>query len=251
MPHKSMPVAFKGDKVKIKNSPYHKSGDIGIVVHILQCALANYKVKFDDGEIVYFTRFEIEKVEDNDMALGTMEERTKGMKKQAEELIEQAYRRGFKAGQEEMQDKCEEKQKWIEQGRNEAWKTAVSIAKASNEMLHSMGFIVNHANNAAINSCFTIQRYTASEAIEKIHAWEEKKAEDDEIKVADEVIFNRDEPFNVIVTCIRKNDGEVHSYVVMGDNGMLWDYVKPSEITKTGRHFPEIAEVLERMKNGE
>ena len=33
------------------------------------------------------------------MSLGTQEQRTKGMKRQAQELIEQAYQRGFKAGQ--------------------------------------------------------------------------------------------------------------------------------------------------------
>lgn len=32
------------------------------------------------------------------MSLGTMEQRTEGMKRQAAELIEQAYNRGFKAG---------------------------------------------------------------------------------------------------------------------------------------------------------
>ena len=33
--------------------------------------------------------------------LGTQEQRTKGMKRQAQELIEQAYNSGFKAGREQ------------------------------------------------------------------------------------------------------------------------------------------------------
>lgn len=35
------------------------------------------------------------------MSLGTQEQRTKGMKKQANELIEQAFNSGFKAGREQ------------------------------------------------------------------------------------------------------------------------------------------------------
>ena len=67
-----------GDKVRVVNSLYRKIGDIGIVASVLlDESLVKYRVTFDDGEIVYFTRFEIEKVEDNDMALGTMEECTK------------------------------------------------------------------------------------------------------------------------------------------------------------------------------
>lgn len=94
-----------------------------------------------------------------------------------------------------------------------------------------------------------------SEAIEKIRKYEEqKKAEEDEadnIKVGDEVIFNRDEPFKVVVTCVKHSGGKSLDYTVMADNGLMWDFVKPNEITKTGRHFSGIADVLEKMKEGE
>lgn len=61
------------------------------------------------------------------MNLGSMEQHTEGMKKQTQELIEQAYQKGYKAGYAECEEELAkeaiaegEQEKWIEQGRNEA-----------------------------------------------------------------------------------------------------------------------------------
>jgi len=79
--------------------------------------------------------------------------------------------------------------------------------------------------------------YTASEVIEKLKAYEQEQ--DAEIKVGDEVI-NRDK--KAVVTEI--TDRFVR--IMYSDGG---GYALFSEdMTKTGRHFPEIAAVLEKMR---
>ena len=78
---------------------------------------------------------------------------------------------------------------------------------------------------------------TASEAIEKIRQYEQEKEE--QIQVGDEVIAPNGKGVVTEITDIyvrimyAKGSGQV---------------VKSEDLTKTGRHFPEIAEVLRKMK---
>jgi hypothetical protein len=91
-----------------------------------------------------------------------------------------------------------------------------------------------------------ILKYDASEVIAKIKAWEDGKQE---IKIGDEVGYYgvADEHGNVcysgIVLEIRKGD-----YLVMEKDGKTYALKKKLVMSKTGRHFPEIATVLEKMK---
>ena len=91
-----------------------------------------------------------------------------------------------------------------------------------------------------------IMKYTASEVIAKIKAWKEKKQE---IKVGDEVGYYgvADEHGNVcysgVVLEIREDD-----YFVMEKTGKTYALKKNLAQGKTGRHFPEIAAVLEKMR---
>ena len=177
--------------------------------------------------------------------LGSKEQRTEGIRRQAQELIDQAYERGFKAGKEEfVTTEAKVVNEAYQKGLDDAWEAARKIASMS----YSEQFdVFNERGNANIFGC-----NSASEAIEKIRQYEEqKKADEEEIKVGDEVIFNRDAPFKVIVTCVKHSGGKPLDYTVMANNGLMWDYVKPNEITKTGRHFTQIAEVLKQLQEGE
>ena len=78
--------------------------------------------------------------------------------------------------------------------------------------------------------------YSASECIEKIRQYEQEK---EKIHIGDEVISPDGEG---VVTEI--SDRIVR---IMYSNGSGY-IIKPEELTKTGRHFPEIAEVLAKMK---
>ena len=92
----------------------------------------------------------------------------------------------------------------------------------------------------------TIMEKDPSEVIQKLKDWEEKKkAEESEIHVGDEVIsINREsvgifyEPF--VVTVILR--GEVSGFGAKYNHTMLEKTVR-----KTGRHFPEIATLMERL----
>lgn len=160
--------------------------------------------------------------------LGNMEERTKGIKKQAEELIEQAYQRGYKAG------KYEAMQNAYMQGLNDAWETAKKIHfMFGKDIAKIFGKPSEHS---------VYSELSASEAIEKIKALEEKKAVDDKVKVGDEV-----ESGDTRYIVVRVDNDTFEGIGACGaDMGLLLN-----NFHKTGRHFEQIAEVLERMKNGE
>lgn len=172
------------------------------------------------------------------MSLGTMEQRTEGMKRQAKELIEQAYNRGYKAGQES--DKDIFISGILEQGRNEAWEAAKRIltmgSKKQNEIF----------------GCFmdltVMENVSASEAIEKLSAYDEEKKqeEDNVIRVGDE-IQTLDGLIIGIVTYI----SEIEGFSILWGDGSVGKRKILSDYKKTGRHFPEIAEVLKKMQGGE
>ena len=169
------------------------------------------------------------------MNVGTMEQRTEGMKRQATELIEQAYQRGYKAGYEAS---CNEsKDLFIEQGRNEAWEAArkLSDSKNANEIL----------DDDALFYCVNIfERHTASDAIEKLHAYEEKKKQETSaIKVGDEVRFHNRTDTSMFVIKIGKSgfiDG-------MDAEGNMHINQSPETWIRTGRTLPEVAELLNKM----
>ena len=107
------------------------------------------------------------------MSLGTMEQRTEGMKRQAQELIDQAYNRGFKAGYENAKENIKSDTEsrvaeLMEVGRNEAWEAVGKLVS------------MDYRERYKVLGDFTMDwlyDYSASEAIEKLKAWEQKKQE--------------------------------------------------------------------------
>ena len=81
--------------------------------------------------------------------------------------------------------------------------------------------------------------YSASEAIEKIRQYEQEK---EEIKVGDEV-KSIESDWTAIVT--KSEEGHL---TLMGDSGAIANGYDAKYFAKTGRHFPEIAEVLKKMR---
>lgn len=133
-------------------------------------------------------KFVPDKKENETMSLGTMEQRTEGMKRQAQDLIEQAYHRGFKAGREDRQDwEKDQADRLIEKGRNEAWEAFKTIHK----------FAPHCFLDCFPNGNDELYSLSIHEVIRRVHAYEEqKKQEEDErievdkekvIKLADEI----------------------------------------------------------------
>lgn len=120
---------------------------------------------------------------------GTQAERTKGMKIQAQELIDQAYKRGFKDGYDKHATDAKDVRECAEHeayhcGLDDAWECARKIVNAYTH--------ANAENPNGLHKVFGdyLTAYTfdmsPSEAIEKIKAWEQKKAEEEEKELCEE-----------------------------------------------------------------
>ena len=208
--------------------------------------------------------------------LGTMEQRTEGMIKQAGELIEQAYRRGYKAGREITE---EEKNNWVDaayrkgftEGKREA---QVQIEQdAALEVLIKSGWLEKHDKEITISSreeawetahrvaksCFQAESYisdvfgnntfayqifedyTATDAITKLKEYdEEMEACKGKFSVGDEVCDGMGLCNSVIVSI----DGiKAVCMTKFGNFYVSFLY----ELTKTGKHYDEIENILKKM----
>ena len=88
--------------------------------------------------------------------------------------------------------------------------------------------------------------YSAKGAIEKIREYEkEQQKKAAEIKIGDEVTDN--DGWKGVVTWISP-DGEYLVVTLQDGSALRW---KKDHFKKTGRHFPEIEEVLKQMQEGE
>ena len=84
---------------------------------------------------------------------------------------------------------------------------------------------------------------TFAEASEKYEAWKKEK---EEIKIGDEI---RNGGVYGIVTLVEKKADGI-CYHVVGNDGYVW-YLNDLVTKKTGRHFPEVADLLEKMREPE
>ena len=100
--------------------------------------------------------------------------------------------------------------------------------------------IFTECYSAVCTALQVLLKYDASEAIEKLKAYEEKQKAEDEIKVGDEV--RHDRGWTAVVTSI-DNVG----FSVMDYNGEVASYSDIGKFKKTGRHF-DIPKILEEMK---
>ena len=176
------------------------------------------------------------------MSLGSIEQRTEGMKRQAKELIEQAYQRGLKTGVESCIDALTaDSEKYIEQGRNEAWEAARKIAIENIVPFEEWDLLkIGNSTLAVFN------KYSASEAIEKIREYEEKKKheEDSEIKVGDEVCSRYGEMIGIVTHIYSTTT----AFNILWEDGGVGKGKNKSDFRKTGRTFPQIVEVLNKMR---
>ena len=154
----------------------------------------------------------------------------------ADKALDGAYQKGFEAGQHEATTLE------YQQGLDDAWDCAKRIVLTKTDA-NCPYFTV--AELEKIFGCSSSQSvfdtHSASEAIEKVKAYEGQQ-KPDKIVVGDEV-KDRTDDFGV-VTGIYGND----TYVLWQD-GSTGDYAA-DELIKTGRHFNFLASLLEAMKEG-
>jgi hypothetical protein len=128
-----------------------------------------------------------------------------------------------------------------QQGLSDAWEAARKIAVNEDYGGLSTEAIckIFSTENVYLGLASIFDNFTASEAIEKLKAYEQEK---ERIQVGDEVITASGK---AVVTGV----GPVHFEYVCADGSIGYDEVK--NVKKTGRTFPEIAEVLRKMKETE
>ena len=138
---------------------------------------------------------------------------------------------------------------WYEKGLSDAWKAARKICGSVTD-----GGLNHSTLNAIFGSRYSMSimhRFTAAEAIERLNALEQKQEQDAEIKVGDEVIRHYKSEFaegdDAPSIFLSEEDGYFRCLAFNGRSIMIAEYPK-NQYRKTGRHFPEIAAVIEKMR---
>ncbi len=150
--------------------------------------------------------------------------------KKAEQL-QAEYNAGYKRGCHDRERLAKEADNAYQRGLDDAWDMLKYICLGGRERLLKVF--------GTISITKIITDNTAAEAKAKIDAWGQKEQQGNEIKVGDEVIYHGEK------TVILWVYGD---YIkIMYSNGAT-NCTHPDSVTKTGRHFDQIAEVLKQMR---
>ena len=150
-----------------------------------------------------------------------------------EQVRKEAYEEGYNAGFGRKIDAS------YQEGLADAWECARKIIHMPEGDLLN---IFTECYSAVCTALQVLLKYDASEAIEKIRQYEQEQ----EIKVGDEV-ENTQTGVKFIVTHLWENNRGEQG--VSGFNQKCSAFSTTlSLVVKTGRHFPEIAVVLEKMR---
>ena len=154
--------------------------------------------------------------------------------------VEQVRKEAYEQGRKDVEtqfcsyDACKNRQEEYQRGLVDAWEAAKKIAHCA--------LWDDYRTDSGKLSVYTgdvLDYYTASEAIEKIRQYEQKQ---EEIKVGDEVATDAGNRASVLY----ENPDGTQVFVFKSDGTAAW-WTK-SALHRTGRNFPEIAAVLEKMK---
>lgn len=157
---------------------------------------------------------------------------------QITELFNDGYEQGYKDGKADRPciDTEEAEKKAYNRGLDEAWKAARKIIRMQFEEQNKVFGLSGYDN--------VLGTYTASEVIAKIKAYEDKKKQDAEIKVGDEV---RGIDSGKRAVILGKKYG---LYRALAFDGIIHEGTEEA-FTKTGRTFPQIAEILAELRGAE
>lgn len=130
-------------------------------------------------------------------------------------------------------------------GLNEAWEVARKIVLGTSKGGYSMEVLQRFFSFSNLSDIFSI--YGVTEAIARIKAYEDKQKQDAEIKVGDEIRLH--DAIEVVTSVMPTGLQTIDA----SGNTSTWYYkTYPLETwKKTGRHFPQIAEVLAEMRGDE
>ena len=155
-----------------------------------------------------------------------------------EQVRKEAYEDGYKTAKVQCNIQAEKDlrevgERHYQKGLSDAWEAARKIRDMTwKEQIEAFG----------TDSYADIIALSASECIEKIRQYEQEK---EEIQVGDEV----NAPFGKAIV-VNINSVAEKIWLVYADGHGGFEYFKDAP-TKTGRHFPEIAEVFAKMKESD
>lgn len=123
-----------------------------------------------------------------------------------------------------------------QRGLDESWKAAEKVLMLESEELKEIFDVIYEEE--------VFGNFTPAKAIEKLRAYEEQKKAEDEIKVGDEV----EDKHNCagVVTRIHSVGNDIMCNVLYKEGKQYSTFV--SNLTKTGRHFPQVAELLAALE---
>ena len=159
------------------------------------------------------------------------------------DAAKETYSDGYKAGrQDEKYVSAESRNEAYQRGLNDAWKAAKKNYLPEDH--GGLGYKTRMKVFGTDNIGWIFKNLSASEAIEKIHAFEKKKKEEQEIKVGDWV--QNENVIGVVTYIEQTNDGIC--YHTLGEDGHLW-YLNNTAIKKhEGRVPKEIAGFLKKVE---
>lgn len=153
----------------------------------------------------------------------------------ADKALEEAYEMGYDEAKRIYQNPNAESD--FQNGLNTAWDVAKKIALMDTE---------TSENATGYFGLFRIMEHlTPMQAIEKLKAYEEQQKADAEIKVGDEVEAYSGRAI-VFSTSTDKEGKKFCRYWYPSEERFNMD--KTENLKKTGRYFPQVAELLEAMK---
>ena len=159
------------------------------------------------------------------------------------EVTADAYQRGYETAKHECEDCPKQaytdalKMESYQKGLNDAWETVKEL----------FGFTFDEKATIFKTTSVRdiVRKYSASEAIEKLKAY--KQGQEEQIQVGDEVELKCGVSPAIYM---QGTNGSDEIYLLFND-GSCGIHGRDEIECKTGRHFPEIAEVLAKMKESE
>lgn len=161
-------------------------------------------------------------------------------KKLAKDIQDEAYQRGLEDGKHNglgevnMREALE-----YQRGLDDAWEAARKISILESDGGYSWKEMKSIFGTDSASEIYVL--HTATEAINKIKAYEEKQKAEGEIKVGDEVEWDTE---LIVVTCLYMDGGFNWCDGIRKDGKMF--HVLERNVIKTGRHF-DIDKILGKM----
>lgn len=168
----------------------------------------------------------------------TFEEYISELKKVIQEELD-VIQDGFLKIKEAVDDMEEGDRKAIE---DEVWEFAKKIGSFNGLSKYDLGECFGHTTIQGVMTTYDIYR----EAKRKYEEWRKQK---DEIRVGDEVEYECDGIVRFVVTGFCGETAFGFKYQCDYDD--VGEYCDIEDLRKTGRHFDEVAELLEKMRDAE